>query len=311
MVKKIGYLGLDNAGKTSIITAITKRFGFEEEVSKLMPTRKIARDAFRFLGVEFIRMDFGGQSQYREEYLKYPSKYISGTDLIYYVIDAQDFNRYVESIDYLDEILLYLKEEREYPPICVLFHKFDPQIAKDKEINKRILTMKQALTRYSHDFTIFFFETSIYDIKSIMDAFSSGLSLLFDKIEMISQLFTEISKNYNALLIALFDAKGITIGEFYRPHLHLREKIRIYDKYLEVQKKIMTENRTLLEFSDKFDNGDRYSGVVEVLNFSNLDFYLLFIIEENSEDLEETVQILDKIEAAKPQMENLILQLIQ
>jgi GTPase SAR1 family protein len=304
-------MGLDNAGKTSIITAITKRFGFEEEVFKLMPTRKIARDAFRFLGVEFIRMDFGGQSQYREEYLKYPSKYISGTDLIYYVIDAQDLDRYVETIDYLDEILLYLKEEQEYPPICILFHKLDPQIIKDMELNKRILTLKQALTRYSHDFTIFFFETSIYDIKSIMDAFSSGLSLLFEKIEMISQLFTEISKNYNALLIALFDAKGITIGEYYRPHLHLQEKIRIYDKYLEVQKKIMTENRTLIEFSDKFDDGDRYSGVVEVLNFSNLDFYLLFIVEENLDDLEETVEILDKIEAAKPEMENLILQLIQ
>ena len=276
-----------------------------------MPTRKIARDAFRFLGVEFIRLDFGGQSQYREEYLKYPSKYISGTDLIYYIIDAQDVDRYVEAIDYLDEILIYLKEEREYPPICVLFHKFDPQITKNKELNKRILTLKQALTRYSHDYTIFFFETSIYDIKSIMDAFSSGLSLLFDRIEMISQLFTEISKNYDALLIALFDAKGITIGEYYRPHLHLNEKIRIYDKYLDVQKKIMVENRTLMEFSDKFDNGDRYSGVVEVLNFSNLDFYLLFIIEENEEDLEETVQILDKIEAAKPEMENLILQLIQ
>jgi len=304
-------MGLDNAGKTSIITAITKRFGFQEEIFKLMPTRKIVRDAFRFLGIEFIRLDFGGQSQYRQEYLKYPSKYISGTDLIYYVIDAQDFKRYVEAIDYLDEILLYLKEEREYPPICVLFHKFDPQLLKDKEINKRILTLKQALTRYSHDFTIFFFETSIYDIKSIMDSFSSGLSLLFDKMEMISQLFTEISKNYDAILIALFDAKGITIGEYYRPHLHLQEKMRIYDKYLDVQKKIMAENKSLVEFSDKFDDGARYSGIVEVLSFSNLDFYLLFIIEENVEDLGETVLILDKIEAAKPQMENLILQLLQ
>ena len=89
-MKKISFLGLDNAGKTSIITVISKRFGFEEEVSKLMPTRKIARDAFKFLGVEFIRMDFGGQLQYREEYLKNPTKYISGTDLIFYVIDAQD-----------------------------------------------------------------------------------------------------------------------------------------------------------------------------------------------------------------------------
>jgi len=304
-------MGLDNAGKTSIITAITKRFGFEDEISKLMPTRKVARDAFKFLGVEFIRMDFGGQSQYREEYLKSPSKYISGADLIYYVIDAQDFDRFVETIDYLDQILLYLKEEQEYPPICILSHKFDPQLVKDKLTNQRILTIKQALTRYSHDFDIFFFETTIYDIKSIMDAFSSGLSLLFEKMEMISQLFSEISKNYKALLISLFDAKGITIGEYYRPHLHLTEKIRIYDKYLQAQKKIMSENRTLLEFSDKFENGERYSGVVEVLKFGKLDFYLLFIIEEDVEDLGKTVEILNKIEAAKPQMENIILQIIQ
>jgi len=311
MVKKIGFLGLDNAGKTSIITGITKRFGFEEEVFKLMPTRKIARDAFKFLGIQFIRMDFGGQLQYREQYLKNPSKYISGIDLIFYVIDAQDFDRFVETIDYLDEILLFLKEEQDYPPICILFHKFDPQLVKNKLINQRILTIKQALTRYSIDFDIFFFETTIYDIKSIMDAFSSGLSLLFEKIEMVSYLFAEISKNYNALLIALFDAKGITIGEYYRPHLHLMEKIRIYDKYLEVQKKIISENRTLLEFSDKFENGDRYSGLVEVLRFGSLDFYLLFIIEEENVDLEKTVEVLNKIEAAKPQMENIILQIIQ
>ncbi|MFX1591026.1 MAG: hypothetical protein ACFFC1_23055, partial [Promethearchaeota archaeon] len=135
--------------------------------------------------------------------------------------------------------------------------------------------------------------------------------LLFDKIEMVSNLFAEISKNYNAIMIALFDAKGITIGEYYRPHIHLIEKIRIYDKYLEAQRKIINENRTLLEFSDRFENGDRYSGIIEVLKFGTLDFYLLFIIEENEINLGETVEILDKIEAAKPQMENLILQIIQ
>ena len=304
-------MGLDFAGKTSIITAITKKFGFEEDIFKLMPTRKIARDAFKFLGIEFIRMDFGGQLQYREEYLKNPTKYISGTDLLFYVIDAQDYDRYVETIDYLDQILLFLKENQEYPPLCILFHKFDPQLTKEKVINQRILTIKQALIRYSNDFDIFFFETSIYDIKSIMDAFSSGLSLLFEKMEMVSRLFSRISKNYNSIMIALFDAKGITIGEYYRPHLHLTEKIRIYDKYLEVQKKIIAENRTLLEFSDKFEDGSRYSGLVEILKFGNLDFYLLFIIEEDEEDLEKTVEVLNKLESAKAQMETLILQLIQ
>ncbi|GAH03143.1 unnamed protein product, partial [marine sediment metagenome] len=247
-------MGLDYAGKTSIITAITKKFGFEQEILELMPTRKIARDAFKFLGIEFIRMDFGGQAQYREEYLKNPTKYISGTDLLFYVIDAQDYDRYVETIDYIDQILLFLKENQEYPPLCILFHKFDPELTKEKVINQRILTIKHALIRYSNDFDIFFFETSIYDIKSIMDAFSSGLSLLFEKMEMVSRLFSRISKNYNSILMALFDAKGITIGEYYKPHLHLVEKIRIYDKYLEAQKIILAENRKRLEFSDKFED---------------------------------------------------------
>ncbi len=304
-------MGLDYAGKTSIITAITKKFGFEQEILELMPTRKIARDAFNFLGIEFTRMDFGGQLQYREEYLKNPTKYISGTDLLFYVIDAQDYDRYVETIDYLDQILLFLKENQEYPPLCILFHKFDPGLTKEKVINQRILTIKHALIRYSHDFDIFFFETSIYDIKSIMDAFSSGLSLLFEKMEMVSRLFSRISKNYNSILMALFDSKGITIGEYYKPHLHLVEKIRIYDKYLEAQKIIVKENKKRLEFSDKFEDGSRYSGLVESVKFGNLDFYLLFIIEEDEEDLEKTVEILNKLESAKAQMESIILQLIQ
>ncbi len=310
MTKKIGVMGLDNAGKTSIITAITRRFGFEEEIARLSPTRRIARDTFKFLGIEFTRMDFGGQKQYREEYLKHPEKYLSGTDLMFYVIDAQDFNRYIESIDYLEKVLLFYKEEQDYVPICILFHKFDPQLIDDVQINKRILTLKQALTRYSNDFDIFFFETTIFDIKSIMDAFSSGLSILFEKIEMVSQLFSEISKNYDSILMALFDAKGITIGEYYRPHLQLIEKLKIYEKYIDLQKRVVAENRTLLEFSDTFESGEKFSGIIEVLEFGSQDFYLLFIVEED-EDLQKTVSILDKIEAAKPQMENLILQIIQ
>ena len=311
MTKKIAFLGLDNAGKTSIITAITKRFGFEETVAKLMPTRRIARDTFKFLGLEFSRLDFGGQRIYRDDYLKHPEKFLNGIDLIFYVIDAQDFDRYIESIDYLEEVLLFFKESQEDVMVSILFHKFDPQLVDDVEINKRILTLKQALTRYSNHFDIFFFETTIFDIKSVMDAFSSGLSMLFEKMEMVSNLFTEISKNYNAILISLFDSKGITLGEFYRPHLQLTQKLKIYEIYLNLQKRIIAENRMLYEFSDKFDNGERFSGIIEVLKFGNLDFYLLFIIEEDEKDLESTVTLLDKIEAAKPQMENLILQIIQ
>ena len=311
MVRKICFLGLDNAGKTSIILSIQKRFGFEDEIMSLTPTRRVDRDTFRFLSIEFSRMDFGGQAEYRADYLKNPDRYLAGTDLIFYVIDAQDPERYMESIDYLDQLLIYFKEEQTYPQIAILFHKFDPQILEDKELNKRVLTLKQTLAKYSVAFDIFFFETSIYDIKSIMDAFSSGLSLLFDRMELVTQLFSEISKNYDAILIALFDARGITIGEYYRPQLHLHQKLKIYDIYITVQRRIVVENRILFEFSDKFEDGERFSGVVEVLNFGGLDFYLLFIVEEDEENLENTIDILDRIEAAKPEMSAIILQLIQ
>jgi len=276
-----------------------------------MPTKRIARDQFKFLGFEVIRLDFGGQTQYREDYMKNPSKHLAGTDLIFYVIDAQDYNRYVEALDYLEQIIMYFKESQSYPPIAILFHKFDPALIEDKEINKKVLALKQGLTRYNIDFNIFFFETSVQNIKSLMDAFSIGLSMLFDKMEMMSLLFSEISKNYKSILIALFDSRGITIGEYYRPHLQLKEKLKIYDIYIDVQKRIIAENRKLYEFSEKFESGSRFSGVVEVLKFGNLDFYLLFIIEEDEEDLEKTIEILDKIESAKPEMKNLILQIIQ
>ena len=71
MTRKISVIGLDNAGKTSIITVISRRFGFEEEIARITPTRRIARDTFKFLGIEFTRMDFGGQKQYRDEYLSF------------------------------------------------------------------------------------------------------------------------------------------------------------------------------------------------------------------------------------------------
>jgi len=309
--RKVVFLGLDNAGKTSILTTITKRFGFEDEVAELMPTRRIERDKFNFLGIEYTCMDFGGQLQYRKEYLRDPGKYLGGTDLLFYVIDAQDHARYNESIDYLEQVLLYFKETQTNVPIAILFHKFDPELVRDRELNRNTLVLKQNLTKFSGQFDIFFFETSIYDIKSVMDAFSSGLSLLFDRMEMLSALFSEISSKYNAIMIALFDSRGITIGEYYRPHLHLQEKLKIYDIYIEVQKRIIAENKELYEFSDRFEKGQRFSGVVEVLKMGALDFYLLFIVEEDEKDLEKTVNLLDQIEAAKPQMENIILQLIQ
>lgn len=305
--KSIKFLGLDNAGKTSIITAIKEKFGYLEKVEKLKPTKMVERDIFRFLNLEVIRHDFGGQKTYRDDYLKNPHKYLANTDIIIYTIDVQDESRFGESAEFLDNILLYLKEQREYIPVLILLHKFDPKIKEDRELNKRVLVLKQSLLKYN-EFKIFFFETSIFDIKAIMDAFSTGLSFLFENIEMLYNYFEDLAKTFNIIFISLFDSAGVTIGEYYTA-LRLIDKLKIYNLYLEVLKRVQIEEKESYEFSDKFTSGKRFSGVIEVLNLSGFEFYLLIIIKEG-DDLEKTINVLDMIEAEKHRMQSIISQII-
>lgn len=305
--KSIKFLGLDFAGKTSIITAIKEKFGYIEKVKALKPTRLIERETFRFLNLEIVRHDFGGQIQYRDDYLENPHRFLANTDLIFYVIDCQDNERFGIALDYFDKVMEFFMELREFIPVMILINKFDPELRENRELNNRVLLLKQSLLKYK-EFQIYFFETSIYDIKSILDAFSTGLSLLFEKIEMLFSYFEDISKKFNIIFISLMDSAGITVGEYYTS-LRLIDKLKIYNLYLELLKKIKDQNKEKFEFSDKLSSGNRFSGVIEVLNLSGIEFYLLIIIKEE-EDLEKTVSVLDTIEAEKERMEAIISQII-
>jgi len=99
---KIAFLGLDNAGKTSILIALDRKYNFHEEIEALKPTIRVERSSFKFLMTEIFKHDFGGQEKYRIEYLKNKDKYLSNTDLLYYVVDIQDQARFDESLIYFN-----------------------------------------------------------------------------------------------------------------------------------------------------------------------------------------------------------------
>ena len=67
---KIIISGLDNAGKTSILTALQKKFDFEKEIIALKPTIKVEYHSSKFLGNSIHLWDMGGQQIYRELYIK-------------------------------------------------------------------------------------------------------------------------------------------------------------------------------------------------------------------------------------------------
>lgn len=120
---RILLLGLDNAGKTSILKKLA-----DEEITHIMPTqgfniKSIAKDGFK-LNV----WDIGGQKSIRP----YWQNYFPNTDALVYVIDSADINRVEETGVELNELLD--DEKLSGVPVLVLANKQDmvnAQSAKD------------------------------------------------------------------------------------------------------------------------------------------------------------------------------------
>jgi len=94
--KRILVLGLDNAGKTTILKKLS-----DEDVTHIMPTqgfniKSLVHDSFK-LNV----WDIGGQKTIRP----YWRNYFEQTDALVYVIDSSDRRRLAESGGELNELL--------------------------------------------------------------------------------------------------------------------------------------------------------------------------------------------------------------
>ncbi|TFF93428.1 MAG: hypothetical protein EU544_05890, partial [Promethearchaeota archaeon] len=77
--QKIVVVGLDNAGKTAILSKFGGRLGITD-LAKLKPTKGIDRKTLETEELDLIIWDFGGQEQYRENYLKNAEKFFFQSD---------------------------------------------------------------------------------------------------------------------------------------------------------------------------------------------------------------------------------------
>ncbi|MFX1501902.1 MAG: ADP-ribosylation factor-like protein, partial [Promethearchaeota archaeon] len=212
---KIIVSGLDNAGKTSILTALDKKYDFEKDIVQLKPTIRVEYHKMNFLRNNAVIWDMGGQETYREIYVNFQDVYFDATDLLIYVIDIQDPDRFDNSLEYLDAILSFFSENEMNVPIIVTFHKYDPELKADKKILDNIDKLRIKILDKYPDFNILFQQSSIYDIISIVQLVSYGLSVFDEKFFELSELleyYLEVFKN-QALIV--FDRNGIIIGEYY------------------------------------------------------------------------------------------------
>lgn len=132
--KKIAILGLDNAGKTSIVLSLQGKNLMElldPEENKLIPTKGRKTDIIQLLGSKFAIWDFGGQVSYRSEHLNKLDEYMAGASKMIYVIDIQDQARYDEALEYFRKIVRKLGDEINKLDISIFLHKYDPKLLED------------------------------------------------------------------------------------------------------------------------------------------------------------------------------------
>ena len=177
-VQKVMMMGLDNAGKTSIILALRREFS---KIGIINPTKGVQRFILDFLGTKLSVWDLGGQRNYRREYLKQPSDYFTNTKIVIYVIDIQNHERISESLSYFNDSMKQFKNLKIYPSVFVFFHKFDPELSErtQNSLNERIVHLKLEKIQTKVDYNIFFFyNTSIYEMSTIINAMSEVLLTL-------------------------------------------------------------------------------------------------------------------------------------
>lgn len=161
--EKIAVMGMQNAGKTSLINLLIGT-STSEQFKDTEPTVSVEQKQVNIGDYQLAVWDFGGQESFRNEYLQNPDEYFISTGMILFVLDIQDENLYADAIDYLNAILTIMNKMGQQLHVIVDFHKFDPDIAEDVDVLVKVQWLEQKFKAIlmNFNFSFEFIKTSLY-----------------------------------------------------------------------------------------------------------------------------------------------------
>jgi GTPase SAR1 family protein len=209
---KILFAGLDDSGKTSFLLTVDRKYS---KLMGLKPTRGVNVKSIDALGATIFLWDLGGQKGSRDKYLTKSQIYLYEADLIFYFIDIKNQARFEESINYLKNIQNRVKEFEQKTPFIFLFSKGDPDVIDSKEVkdNTEILKSKLVNDVLKEEPEVFI--TSIFNVFSVLRAFSSGISKLSPNRELINFNLEQYSKQLDIYLTLMLNVEGLVLADYY------------------------------------------------------------------------------------------------
>ncbi len=228
---KLIFAGLDDSGKTSFLLSVDRKYS---KLIGLKPTTGASIKSIEALGATIFLWDLGGQLKFRRKYIDKAEIYLYEADLIFYFIDIRNESRFEESIEYLLSIKKVLGEYNQNTPIVYILSKGDSDILNTGEIKNNIETVKNKLTNITPEEPPELFVTSIFQIFTILRAFSSGISKLSPNRNLINHNLKNFSLKTKTYLTLLLSNDGLVLADFYSPKARKLTKIAESEELINV-----------------------------------------------------------------------------
>ncbi|MHA1672903.1 MAG: ADP-ribosylation factor-like protein [Promethearchaeota archaeon] len=238
--EKVAFLGMNNAGKTSIIKTLMQQFDILESIK---PTIKVERSFFEFMGKDLIFWDFGGQQKYRKDYLAEPERFFDEISYLFYVVDVLDAEIFEETLVYFKKVVHFLEMYSKDASIILFFHKHDADkkdIIDTLDLKTKFLKESQAVLEHkmARSMTekgrnsIYIYNTTIYDPINIVKACSEPFLSKHDLIDVVSDILSQFVTNFKLEFATLFTSNHFELGNFLAESLDINDMNDILNQYL-------------------------------------------------------------------------------